>query len=375
MATKLIIRNPKLASNQDSPFGNAINKVLGYEDTQLSIACPYLSTDYLKTMVTGRKNWRLLTDINEWLGILRSEEKRSEAIEFIREHRERIRSYNRLHAKVVIGNDLAMLGSANFTKMGLREREEVAVLIDDSPIIQELQDWFDGIWNRAYLPTNEQIEQHLVRLSKVERVSVPRLPSKEKTYTTRSPQLNSLGYAGRWKHLAETMAKAPNRKWINDYLDLVEEVITLTGLESDDPRLVTSCTQSGRINVNLRNRLVLGAFETIAHQIRMIAPFDYPEKTPELECTRYKDEGFDKSSREEMAPRLIGFKLDDLTKIPLKLKQEWRKLLPEQPDLDDQPKHKKRDHEPLVWQAAMDLPEGEDFRKKLLDEADELRGH
>jgi len=349
----------------------AINKLLGYEVPQLSIACLYLCTVYLKSMVGGRKNWRLLTDINEWLGILRSEEKRSEAIEFIREHHDRIRSYNRLHAKVVIGNELAMLGSANFPKMGLREREEVAVLIDDSPIIQELQDWFNGIWNRAGLPTNEQLEHHIVQLSKVERVSVPRLSSKGKTYTTRPPQLNSLDYAERYKRLIKSVEYAPNHTWINYFFDRVKDVIGITNMEDGDPRLIMAVWKNnGYIGLSLNHRWVLSAYyKNVNNKQRkdhaaigfvVSKHYELPIDTSFASFSH----AFSYKGKNKGNLRYIVAITEDVTAISDELLTEWRKSVRYQAE-NEKNSGKKGSHDPLVYRAAIDL----DFRKDLLDEA------
>ncbi len=43
-----------------------------------------------------------------------------------------------------------MLGSANLTTSGIRNRAEVSALLEDEPQVQELAEWYRVLWSRAY---------------------------------------------------------------------------------------------------------------------------------------------------------------------------------------------------------------------------------
>lgn len=56
------------------------------------------------------------------------------------------RSSRRMHAKAVIFSDSAIVGSHNWSKMGLQHNDEISVLTKDYEEIQELNKIFEEIW-------------------------------------------------------------------------------------------------------------------------------------------------------------------------------------------------------------------------------------
>ncbi len=60
--------------------------------------------------------------------------------------------------------------------------------------------------------------------------------------------------------LVETVNNAPTLRWIESYFELAEDLVSETGLSSDDPRLVMSLPRSGTLPVTVNNRYVLTAF-------------------------------------------------------------------------------------------------------------------
>ncbi len=111
----------------------------------LRIACPYLSVSYLERLVNLASEWRLITDIAEWLMSTLIPDRLS-TISFIQANQTRIRDHQGLHAKVIVGNNSAMIGSANFTISGITRRTEMAVHLDDAESVCEITQWFDSHW-------------------------------------------------------------------------------------------------------------------------------------------------------------------------------------------------------------------------------------
>jgi hypothetical protein len=56
----------------------------------------------------------------------------------------------------VIGTNLAMLGSANMTNMGVLGRTEMSVLIDDPVMVAELCAWFNTLWEQTHPPIADE---------------------------------------------------------------------------------------------------------------------------------------------------------------------------------------------------------------------------
>lgn len=136
-----------------SPFDEAVLEVAGCGP--LRIACPYIGVGYLLRALASSKDWRLISDVQEWMTVL-PRRARPIAWQFIRECGDRIHHYQDLHAKVVIGGRAAMMGSANLTRRGILGRAEMGMLLDDPAHIAELVEWFDSLWvETAPLETDE----------------------------------------------------------------------------------------------------------------------------------------------------------------------------------------------------------------------------
>jgi hypothetical protein len=130
-----------------SPFDEAIIATACCDN--LRVACPYLSVNYLERITGLSGSWRLITDVEEWLqSLLHSQ--RGNALLFMNRHSNNIRHFSKLHTKVVIGANAAVLGSANLTDAGIKERTEISILIDEEPEVAELGRWFDRIWDKAF---------------------------------------------------------------------------------------------------------------------------------------------------------------------------------------------------------------------------------
>lgn len=155
--SELIYHDP-LDHTGISPFDKAIHDIT--EGEEVLIACPYIDPSYLKDVVGNTSNWSLLTDIGEWLGI-HGQMNREAVQEFLTGHRNRVRHVPDLHAKVVIGSDQAIIGSANLTKKGLTRRTEMAVLLEERDTIDELIDWFETLWSIYNPPEIDRVEAYI----------------------------------------------------------------------------------------------------------------------------------------------------------------------------------------------------------------------
>ena len=136
-----------------SPFDEAILKVSAFGT--VSIVSPYIGVDYLQRIIHVSEAWRLISDVEAWLSSL-SIRARPKAWQFIRENLDRIHHCPAIHAKVVVGQGLAMLGSANLTNAGILGRTEMGILIDDPELVAELNRWFDTLWTQTHPPTADE---------------------------------------------------------------------------------------------------------------------------------------------------------------------------------------------------------------------------
>lgn len=125
---RLVYHDLSGISAQSSPFDEAVLEVA--RSGAVGIVSPYIGVDYLQRIIQVSDGWRLISDIEAWLSSL-SMRARPKAWLFIRENLDSIHHCPAIHAKAVIGQQLAMFGSANLTNTGILGRTEMGILIDD----------------------------------------------------------------------------------------------------------------------------------------------------------------------------------------------------------------------------------------------------
>ena len=141
---RLIYHTAETMAGGVSPFDASIMNMVDAQEVHL--ACPYLGLPYLQRVIRRSKAWRLLTDVQAWLAS-EAQESRALAVNFILAHRDHVHHCKDLHAKVLIAGRQALIGSANFTEKGITGRVEMGALFEGGAHIEELQTWFDGLWN------------------------------------------------------------------------------------------------------------------------------------------------------------------------------------------------------------------------------------
>jgi hypothetical protein len=142
-----------------SPIDEAIDQMV--RGQQVDIACPYLGLAYLKRVIKLASSWRLLTDVDQWI-ISQAQNSRRKIYDFITPHSERVRHYPDLHAKVIIAQEKALVGSANFTLKGIAGRIEMCALFEKTSEVAELRDWFDRLWPLSDLVNSDQLLSTLI---------------------------------------------------------------------------------------------------------------------------------------------------------------------------------------------------------------------
>ena len=133
---ELIYHTDESRSGGQSPLDRTIRELTAGEDVLL--ASPYINLDYLESILADTASWRVLTDMEAWLGSERSET-RARIREFVARHHEDVHDVRDLHAKAIVAGDRAFVGSANFTRKGLAGRDELAVTLDEPELVDELR--------------------------------------------------------------------------------------------------------------------------------------------------------------------------------------------------------------------------------------------
>ncbi|MCD6335151.1 MAG: NgoFVII family restriction endonuclease, partial [Candidatus Latescibacteria bacterium] len=165
-----------------SPFDVAITNVA--KDNDISVICPYIGINYFNRIASIANSWKLITDVEEWILSHQDEKSRLEIINFIKENKCKIHHIKNVHAKVMLTNQQAIIGSANFTDTGIRNKIEISILIQDEKLNAELNEWFDKIWEKSKDISIEELEKYY---NSVKRIYQNNSIS-DKTYSLSSPK-------------------------------------------------------------------------------------------------------------------------------------------------------------------------------------------
>jgi PLD-like domain len=203
MSTRLLLtRRGAGAQKRPSAFFPVIAEALGAPDSLL--ACPYISVTLLRSLVTEASTLLLLTDDQAWL-LPFSRKERLKIVEYVRENHRRIRTLRDLHAKVVVGAEVAYLGSANLTLHGIDGNYEAGVTLRAAEDMSRLRDWFNELWEVA-----EPIDLVAFELA-AEKLPEPEQPADD-------PQVSG----EEERKLVKALAAMPGRAYAETYLDFLD---------------------------------------------------------------------------------------------------------------------------------------------------------
>lgn len=162
MTIELIYHTPHSANGGESPFDAKIVSISRNAD--VAIVCPYISTKLLKRIGSICNSWQLLSDIEAWFSSCTYSEK-EETYQFVISNLGSIRHISKLHAKLVLSNNGALTGSANLTNSGMLRNRELAVFVKEENLVHELWQWFNNLWEEAYIPEKEKVTLAFQNLS------------------------------------------------------------------------------------------------------------------------------------------------------------------------------------------------------------------
>ena len=357
-----------------SPFDNAIRGIAADED--VLIACPYITLEYLESILERTASWRLLTDVEEWLGNYSTNE-REVIREFVAHHHDRVHDVRNLHAKAVVGETGALVGSANLTWTGLQSRDELAVRFDEAERIEELREWFDGVWAESTSANLDDIDEHIRSAGSVpnstkhsrstsiasdsRRINASITKLEESKPKAKKPLESEDGSSH--ERLVERVKDAPTHEWIDRHFDLIAELLSVTELAENDQILVLSVPSSGGIHVTINHRYVLTAMRTARNRTEFILSNETKDVDQYIQqaTEHYQFENQD----DVPGPHLVMFE-DGLQRVQdAEFKRGWKLGLINEVENRWQRAPKRDSHEPAVYKAAVDR----EYRKSVLNEA------
>lgn len=270
-----LLRMPGSSAGQ-SPFEAALRRVAS--GGRFDLAAPYLSVALLRELSSRATDFRLVTDAEEWLRAF-SRPARREIISFIAEHHNRVRHYRDLNAKVALSPTLAMFGSANFTTIGLHQRQEGGALVSDSAQIAELSTWYHALWFGAAQLDAEELQRfedglpdiglraEEAPLAQPTTIRVEHAPESTNEGDSASPGLADVDWGtDSDERLIAYLAYAPSRAWAESYFAAVGALVEALGVENGDRRFVVSLRFGGAffIPVTINSRWVLRPYFSTA---------------------------------------------------------------------------------------------------------------
>lgn len=339
------------------------------KNSDARLISPYVGVDYLRNLSELAGSWRLVTDLDEMVSNVR-QSTRDKTHRLLADNSEKIRHLRDVHAKAVITDESAVVGSANLTKMGMTDRTEVYVRFDGTEEVEELGNWFETLWD---LEEAEKIDDERI----TEAVDSAARENRKRDRTTddgndgrsrgKSPVSKSLHIpedAGeapvpeeRYDELVERVEKTPSRRWASRFFDLFAELIGFTGLSNSDPRLVSSMpADRDKLAVSVNNRYVLVAYPRTGEVGVTLPRQDGIEKFLDYEFSALSGETEEETPYFYVFPepdgRLFGFK------------DVWKDaVLTEMERADASPYAES--HASVVYRAAVDSV----FRQRILRSA------
>lgn len=245
-------------NGQFSPFDEAIIDIVKNE--AIYIVCPYLGLEYLEKLNKLSPSWKLITDAEAWL-LSCANSQRIKINEFIKKHQQKIHHISDLHAKVILSKHKGFIGSANFTEKGIFKRVEMSVLITENEKLEELKVWIDSLWMQSNIINLEELDIYVKSIPKQEyqKTSGNKITSTFKAINAKPkatfPKYEEKSIAS----LIFYLKFSPNRKWLEDYLDLIAILLKACELKNDDERLVISVAKGNFfLPVTINARYVLG---------------------------------------------------------------------------------------------------------------------
>lgn len=370
---KLIYHDKESSTGGVSPFDKTVTEIV--RNRSVSIVCPYIGIDYFDRIIQLANTWRLVTDVEEWI-ISHNRDARQSIKDFILKNLPAIHHYKDIHAKVIVADDKAFIGSSNLTNKGITGRVEMGVLIEEKEQVDELQKWFSGLWAESESVNAQDLEKYISSIKsspaydELKKSNSPILlksPSVKANLVDIGTDVQDIIKCDKEskQRLIESIRKiAPDREWINDYFDLAKEIIEFTGLGNDDPRLVMSITKKGKIPIIINQRYVL-RYER-DRGIGLIMPLDYsPQNYDKDRFIRAYDDGDEKYFYRNgvQEARWIVFERKNKIEFSEPIKDYWKQAVMTELKRSNNSGFKKF-HEPIVYEAVMNLS----YRNKLLEE-------
>lgn len=335
----------------------------------LCLVSPYIGLDYLKRLIQLSKSWRLITDFEEWIISHQKKEQRENIINFINENPEKIKHISDIHAKVLISEHSAFLGSANFTDKGICQRTEMSVSFSEVEKVQEIKSWFESLWEVAINFTEEQLSDFVKKNENTNhKPRIKKLKSPSKKVMKRASLVDIGTFFKTDKDYQSELVKAikkikKDKEWLNRFFDLIKELLTDLNIEEESPKITMSVTKDLRMPISIGQRYVIRA-KSQQNKVGFILPLELEEMISNNPIAKIDDNYFyDKKKNKEAL--WVNFDNNIVFSNDRFLFEQWKKAAKVELDRTNYSGYR-RAHNPLYYKLVMDL----EYRNKILDLCD-----
>ncbi len=336
--------------NRVSPFDEAITTIVSGKS--IKIACPYLNIYFLEKIARLANDWILLADID---ALLHSNIAQTDTlVHFIAKHQPRIKHYPKLHAKVIVSDTQAFLGSANLTDGGIYRNNELSVVLSDADSVAEIHMWFDDWWAvaddidtkdlsvlaRNIIKTPQPAREHILsQAPKIKAKTSQGRISKTEQYAVLLTESAIVAYLERWQ----------KHEWERAFFQLLRTAIHTAGLPNNSEYLAVTLTETQKITFQINNRVILASHSRRKNtSLSLMLPLEF-EAQKEAYPNIFSIEYFGHSDKPESL--LVRAEWDNLDDIPASILALWKQAI--QHEL--QRKYKspfKRYHQNILYDIA-----------------------
>lgn len=360
---KLIYHNTD-DNNQCSPFDSELVTLANGQN--LCLVSPYIGLTYLKRITKISNSWRLITDFEAWIISHPNTKQRLEICDFISVHFDKIKHISDIHAKVLVTDNSAFLGSANFTDKGILERTEMSVSFTEQEKVEELKNWFQSLWTSATDFTQKQLFDFVKQNeSKNLQPKISRLKSpfsKQKRKSSLVPLDTYLKTDNDYEtELIKAIKKTKKDKiWLNKYFDLVREILTDLDIDEQSQKITMSVTKDLKMPISIGQRYIVCPRHR-RDAIGLILPLEFRDIIVDYPTAVINEDYFFDKKGNQVA-LWIDFESDVIFSDDNFLFAQWKNAAKTELNRTMYSGYR-RTHNPLYYKAAMDF----NYRQKIIE--------
>ena len=353
-----------------SQFDEEIIKLVSGND--IKIACPYINIYYLQKLIKLSTSWVLLTDINEWIGSVKSQLQIKQIQEFINSNKGKIKHCDDLHAKTILTNKEILLGSANLTDKGIFKRNEVSVILNTQDDVTELNSWFDDWYKNSDFVNLQSLEAYTKsktyqpkseseRPIKIQKSSFPIRTSSFQDESKKSENQKTVVTKSEIEHY---LNKWKNNEWEYQFFKLINKAIEITGYENGSDYLAITLTKAKEISVQLNNRYILKShYYNKSNLVSLMLPLSFDEHKEKYKNIIHEINYFTKNKE----PQKIWtkFKVDNPKILSDEILLLWELAILKEKERKYFSPYRKY-HQPFLYDLAIDELELNSFFKQAM---------